>query len=59
MPTPDASKVLYLRGIAPDISRKLKAAAALSGQSLTVYIAALLKAHVAELERRGQLPKPK
>jgi len=37
---------------------KLKAAAALSGgQSIQEYVVQLLLDHVAELERKGQLPK--
>jgi hypothetical protein len=59
MPAPALSKVLYLRGVPPDLSNKLKAAAALQGQSLQVYLVALLRAHVAELERTGRLPKGK
>jgi hypothetical protein len=53
-------KVLYLRNVPPDILNKLKAAAALSGgQSIQKYILQLLLEHVAELERKGQLPKGK
>lgn len=59
MATPQPSKVLYLRGIPLDLSKKLKAAAALSGQSLQAYITQLLKTHVVDLERKGHLPKGK
>ena len=53
-------KVLYLRNVPPYILNKLKAAAALSGgQSIQKYILQLLLEHVAELERKGQLPKGK
>ena len=53
-------KVLYLRSVPPDLVNKLKAAAALSGgQSIQTYVVQLLLEHVAELERRGQLPKGK
>ena len=53
-------KVLYLRNVPPDLLNKLKAAAALSGgQSIQTYILQLLLEHVAELERKGQLPKGK
>jgi hypothetical protein len=49
----ESSKILYLRGIPSDISKKLKAAAALSGQSLQVSVAQLIDAHVAALEQKG------
>ena len=54
-----ASKVLYVRGVPYDLANKLKAAAALNGQSLQTYLVKMLHAHVAELERKGQLPKGK
>jgi hypothetical protein len=51
--------VLYVRGVPPDLANKLKAAAALQGQSLQTYLVHTLRAHVAELERKGQLPRGK
>jgi uncharacterized protein (DUF1778 family) len=51
--------VLYLRGTPRTIGRRLKAAAALEGKSLTRYVLDLLQAHVEELERKGILPKGK
>ncbi len=53
------STVLYLRDTPRDVARKLKAAAALQGKSLTAYVKEVLKDHVAELERKGQLPRGK
>ena len=53
------STILYLRGTSREVARKLKAAAALQGKSLTGYIQELLEAHVQELERKGLLPKGK
>ena len=51
-------KVVYLRNVPADLVNKLKAAAALSGgQSIQKYVIQLLLDHVAELERKGQLPK--
>ena len=51
-------KVLYLRNVTPELVNKLKAAAALSGgQSIQKYVLGLLLEHVADLERKGQLPK--
>ena len=51
-------KVLYLRNVTPELVNKLKAAAALSGgQSIQKYVLELLLEHVADLERKGQLPK--
>jgi plasmid stability protein len=55
----EGSKVLYLRNVPTEVINKLKAAAALDGISLQVYAVRLLQAHVAELERRGFLPKNK
>ncbi len=49
--------ILYLRGTSREVARKLKAAAALEGKSLTAYIQELLDAHVEELERKGLVPK--
>ncbi|MDR4483844.1 MAG: hypothetical protein R3B95_11630 [Nitrospirales bacterium] len=51
------STVLYLRGTPKEVARKLKAVAALQGKSLTDYVKDLLQEHVAELEKKGQLPK--
>jgi hypothetical protein len=51
-------KVLYLRNVPPDLVHKLQAAAALSGgQSVQKYVMQLLLDHVADLERKGHLPK--
>jgi len=51
-------RVLYLRNVPNDLVNKLTAAAALSGgQSIQEYVVQLLLDHVAELERKGQLPK--
>ncbi len=55
----EPSKVLYVRGVPPDLAKKLKGAAALEGQSLQSYLVNLLRAHVADLERKGLLPKAK
>jgi hypothetical protein len=55
----ESSKVLYLRGVPVGLAQKLKAAAALEGKSLQGYLVHLLRAHVAELERKGHLPKAK
>ena len=53
-------KVLYLRNVPDDLVHKLRAAAALSGgQSIQRYVLKLLVDHVAELERKGHLPKAK
>ncbi len=53
-------KVVYLRNVPADLVNKLKAAAALSGgQSIQTYVVQLLLEHVAELERKGVLPKGK
>lgn len=51
--------ILYLRGTSRHVARKLKAAAALQGKSLTGYVQDLLEAHVEDLERKGILPKGK
>ncbi|MGD9728592.1 MAG: hypothetical protein AB7G68_16495 [Nitrospiraceae bacterium] len=59
MPAPDRPKILYVRDVPADLPNKLKAAAALQGQSLQTYLVHTLRAHVAELERKGQLPKSK
>jgi predicted HicB family RNase H-like nuclease len=57
MPAPEPSKVLYVRGVPPDLAKKLKAAAALEGKSLQAYLVKMLQAHVTDLERKGYLPK--
>jgi hypothetical protein len=51
--------VLSLREMPKDLIAKLKAAAALEHASLRDYIAALLQHHVADLEKKGLLPKGK
>jgi predicted HicB family RNase H-like nuclease len=56
MPSPPR-KVLYIRDVPPDLSKKLRGAAALQGTSLRDYVVEVLQGHVAELERKGQLPK--
>jgi hypothetical protein len=53
------SKVLYIRRVPDELSKKLKGAAALEGHTLQFYIVKVLHAHVAELERKGLLPKSK
>jgi predicted HicB family RNase H-like nuclease len=58
MPLPPR-KVLYIRDVPADLSKKLKGAAALQGTSLQEYVVEVLQAHVADLERKGQLPKSK
>ena len=50
-------KILYVRGAPAELSRKLKAAAALADKSIQLYIIEVLQAHVADLERKGHLPK--
>ncbi len=54
---PEKSKVLYIRGVPNELANKLKAAAALEGHSLQEYMVKWLHAHVADLERKGHLPK--
>ena len=51
--------ILYLRGTPRELARKLKAAAALQGKSLTAYVQQVLDSHVEELEKKGLLPKGK
>ncbi len=51
--------VLYLRGTPKEVARKLKAMAALQGISLTNYVKNLLTNHVADLEKKGLLPRGK
>lgn len=58
MPAPPL-KVLYIRDVPADLSKKLKGAAALQGRSLQDYVILVLQAHVADLERKGALPKAK
>jgi predicted HicB family RNase H-like nuclease len=53
------SKVLYIRAVPADLSKRLKAAAALQGTSLQEYVVEVLQAHVTDLERKGLLPKGK
>ena len=51
-------KVVYLRNVPSDLVNKLKAAAALSGgKTIQKYVIQLLLDHIAELERKGELPK--
>jgi plasmid stability protein len=51
--------VLNLRDMPKDLIAKLKAAAALEHASLKDYVTALLQHHVADLEKKGLLPKGK
>ena len=51
------TKILYLRDAPDALLRKLKAAAALDGTSMQKYVMQVLQAHVADLERKGHLPK--
>ena len=55
----EPTKILYLRGVPLSLANKLKAAAALSGRGIQQYTVELIEEHVAELERKGQLPKGK
>ena len=55
----DDGAVLFVRQFPRDLLAKLKAAAALDGKTLAQYIQDMCEAHVAELERRGHLPKSK
>lgn len=55
----DNAGVLYLRGAPQELRRKLKAAAALEGKSMTAYLVQILDEHVIGLERKGALPKAK
>jgi predicted HicB family RNase H-like nuclease len=57
--TKEERTVLNLRGMPKDLIAKLKAAAALEHLSLKNYVAALLQHHVADLEKKGLLPKGK
>lgn len=49
--------VLFVRGMPRELLAKIKAAAALNHQTLAEYVRELFTAHVAELERKGGLPK--
>ena len=51
------STVLYVRGAPKDLTRKLRAAAALAGKGLPPYVVEVLQRHVEELERAGTLPR--
>jgi predicted HicB family RNase H-like nuclease len=53
------SKVLYIRAVPAELTKKMKGAAALQGTSLQEYVVEVLQAHVTELERKGHLPKSK
>ena len=53
------SRVVYVRAVPQEVSNRLKAAAALEGKTLQVYLMELLKRHVTELEKKGLLPKGK
>ena len=62
MPKPRGKKetgVVYVRAVPQEVSRRLKAAAALEGKTLQAYLMDLLKSHVMELEKKGLLPKAK
>ncbi|MDI3467452.1 MAG: hypothetical protein OJF50_006273 [Nitrospira sp.] len=47
--------VFYLRDFPKEVARKIRAVALLKGVKLTEYVAAVLEAHVRELEQEGQL----
>jgi hypothetical protein len=52
--------VLFVRGVSPPLKRKLRVAAAMAGhRGLPTYVIEVLEAHVADLERKGVLPKSK
>lgn len=55
----DSPPALFVRGIPEEVVRKVRAAAALAGKGFPAYLRELLEAHVADLERKGQLPKSK
>lgn len=63
MPRKDETKkttVLYVRDFPIELSRKLRAVAALSGsRGMRTYLIEILQAHVADLEKKGLLPKGK
>ena len=52
MPAPP-SKVLYIRAVPADLSKKLKGAAALQGTSLQEYVVEVLRVHVTEPGTQG------
>jgi len=51
--------VLNLREMPKDLIAKVKAAAALEQAPLKEYVTRILNHHVAELEKKGLLPKGK
>lgn len=51
--------VLFVRQFPKGLLTKLKAAAVLSGKTLSQYMEELCEAHVEELEKKGLLPKGK
>jgi predicted HicB family RNase H-like nuclease len=53
------SGVLNLRDVPRELVASLKAAAAFARKPLKQYVVEVLEGHVEELERKGQLPKPK
>jgi plasmid stability protein len=55
---PDGS-VLYVRDMPRDVLARMKAAAALNHKSLAEYVRDLFETHVADLEKKGVLPKGK
>lgn len=55
----DDTAVLFVRQFPKGLLARLKAAAALNGQTLGGYIQTMCEAHVEDLERKGQLPKNK
>ena len=55
----EETTVLNLRNMPKDLIAKLKAVAALDHVSLKDYVTALLQHHVADLEKKGLLPKGK
>ena len=59
-PEPKAElTVLNLRHMPKDLIAKIKAAAALDHASLQEYVTRILDHHVADLEKKGLLPKSK
>ncbi|TMQ29244.1 MAG: hypothetical protein E6K65_09990 [Nitrospirae bacterium] len=55
----EETTVLNLRDMPKDLIAKLKAVAALEHTSLKDYVTGLLEHHVADLEKKGLLPKGK
>ena len=51
--------VLNLRDMPRELIAKLKAVAALDGASLKDYVTGILRQHVHDLEKKGQIPKGK